>query len=107
RREQARVDVGERLVHAEGRRALKQGRELDQLEVTGDAVGNIEFGVQAQLAQAPTDPAHALEHLLAQPAEGLVQLVAGRLVLARRTLNALRASKPGEVAREVGERGLR
>ena len=50
RREQAGVDVGECLAHAVRGRALKQGRELDELEVARDAVGDVEFGVQAQLA---------------------------------------------------------
>ena len=96
RREQAGVDVGE-----------KQGRELDELEVARDAVGDVEFGIQAQLAEAPADRPHALEHLLAQPAEGLVQLVAGGLDVARRPLNVAVASERAEVTRQVGEGGLR
>ena len=39
--------------------ALHQRRELEQLQVAHDAVGDVEVGVQAQLAEAPADPRDA------------------------------------------------
>ena len=42
--------------------------ELQQLQVAHDAVGDVEVGVQAQLAEAPADARDAREHLLAQHA---------------------------------------
>ena len=46
------VDVRERLLQALALRALQQRRELEQLQVAHDAVGDVEIGVQPQLARA-------------------------------------------------------
>ncbi len=64
--EQAHVDVGERVGEALTVGALQHGGELEQLEVACDAVGDVEVGVEPQLAEAPADAGDAVEHLLAQ-----------------------------------------
>ena len=85
RGQQPRVEVGQRLLDALARRALEQRRELQQLQVAHDPVGDVQIGVQAQLAQAPADARDAREHLLAhhlhRPAK-LLQLGVVALALA-------------------------
>ena len=58
-REQARVDVRQRLGDALPARALKQGGELEQLQVAHHPVGDVQVGVQPQLAETPADPRDA------------------------------------------------
>ena len=74
RGEQSRVDVRERLLELLSDRALQERRELDQLEVANDAVRDVQFGIQAQLAEMPADPRDAVEHLLAQELEGRLEV---------------------------------
>ena len=64
-------------------RALQQRRQLEQLQVAHDAVGDVQFGVQAQLAQAPADARDALEHLFAHQLEGRLQAVVRRRAAVR------------------------
>ena len=53
-----------------------EGGELQQLEVAHNAVGDVEVGVEAQLAQARADARDALQELVAQRLErGLQRLV--------------------------------
>ena len=73
--EQARVDVGERVGEALPVGALQQGGDLQQLEVAHDPVGDVEVGVQPQLAETPADARDPVEHLLAQQLQRRVQLV--------------------------------
>ena len=63
--EQADVDVGQRLRQALPLGALQQGGELQQLQVAHHPVGDVQVGVQPQLAEPPADPRDAREHLLA------------------------------------------
>ena len=65
-REQARVHVRQRVLQALPRRALNQRRELQELEVADDAVGDVKVGIQTQLAETPADARDALEHFVAQ-----------------------------------------
>ncbi len=74
--EQARVDVRQGLAEALALRALHQRRELEQLEVADDPVGDVEVGVQAQLAQAPADAPDAVQDLLAQHGQSRLQRLA-------------------------------
>ncbi len=50
RREQPGVDVGQRLRQLLPGGSLQERRQLEQLQVAHDAVGDVQFGVQAQLA---------------------------------------------------------
>ena len=56
--QQPRVDLGQRVgdrLRAARAGALEQRGELDQLEVAHDGVGDVEVGVEAQLAEPPAD----------------------------------------------------
>ena len=75
--EQPRVDVGERVVEALPVRALQQRGELQQLEVAHDAVGDVEVGVEPQLAEAPADARDGVEYLVAQQLERGLDLAVG------------------------------
>ena len=57
--------------------ALDQRRELDELEVARDGMGDVEVGVEAQLAEALADPRDVLEQLVAQRLERRVQRLLG------------------------------
>ena len=69
----ARQRVGDRLPVA----AVQQRRELDQLEVAHDAVGDVEVGVEAQLAEAPGGARDVAQQLVAQLGERRVQRLVG------------------------------
>jgi hypothetical protein len=88
--QQPRVDLGSASatdMRAAGPCALEQRRELDQLEVAHDGVGDVEVGVEAQLPEPAADLGDGGEQLVAQEPEGRLQ----RLGRARR---APRASPP-------------
>ena len=55
-------------------RALEQRRELEQLQIAHHPVGDVQVGVQPQLAQASADPRDAREHLLAHQMERRLEL---------------------------------
>ena len=55
RREECGVDARQRVGDRLALGPLEQRRELDQLEVAHDAVGDVEVGVEAQLAQPRAD----------------------------------------------------
>ena len=84
------VDARQRVGHRLAGRALDERGELDQLEVAHDAVGDVEVGVQAQLAQAPAGARDRAQQLVAQRGEGRVQ----RLVGAEELLVALLPAAP-------------
>ena len=50
------VDPGQRVGEPLALGAVHERRELDELEVAHDAVGDVEVGVEPQLAQARADP---------------------------------------------------
>ena len=104
RGQQPHVDVGERLRQALALGALDQSRDLQQLEVAHDAVGDVQVGVQAQLAEPAGDTGDALEDLLAKHPQGALQALrrAIAVLLADgRLLAGLRDDRL-EVAGEVG-----
>src|SRR5207253_5556317 len=66
------------------------------LEVADDAVGDVEIGVEPQLADAPTDAAHAAQYLFSQQLKRHLQLPGsgiGRRRLARLILGAVGACR--------------
>ena len=77
----ARQRIGHRLAG----RPIDERGQLDQLQVAHGAVGDVEVGVQAQLAQAPGGARDGAQQLVAQRGEGGVQ----RLVGAEELLGAL------------------
>ena len=79
--EQPRVDVGERLGEALPVGALQERGELEQLEVAHDTVGDVEVGVEPQLAESPADARDGVEHLVAQQPERGVDLAVGVLIV--------------------------
>ena len=85
RAEQRGVDPRQGVGHRLARGAVDERGELDQLEVAHGAVGDVEVGVQAQLAQAPGGARDRAQQLVAQRGEGRVQ----RLVGAEELLGAL------------------
>ena len=85
RAEQRGVDPRQRIGHRLALGPVDERRELDQLQVAHGAVGDVEVGVQAQLAQAPAGARDRAQQLVAQRGEGGVQ----RLVGAEELLGAL------------------
>ena len=83
--------------------AVQQRRELEQLEVAHDAVGDVEVGVEAQLAEARADARDVVQQLVAQRLVGRVQ----RLVGAEQLLLALLPLGAERGARLLGERRRR
>ena len=83
--------------------ARHQRRELDELEVAHDAVGDVEVGVEAQLAQARPQAGDIGEELVAALAEHRLERLGGpeELLLAGLPLRA-----QGD-AGLLGERGRR
>ena len=96
------VDLGQRLLdrHLARARALQQRAELDQLQVADDGVGDVEVGVEAQLAEPPADLGDRRQQLVAQQPERRLQRLGGpeELLLARLPLARDRR------ARLLGER---
>jgi hypothetical protein len=76
---QAGVHISKRLRHALPGRALEQRRELEQLQVANHPVRDVQVGVQAQLAETPTDTCDASEHLLAHHLQRRLELAQCRL----------------------------
>ena len=91
--EQARVDVRKRLRHVLPGRALEQGGELQQLQIAHHPVGDVQVGVQPQLAEAPADPRDAREHLLAHQLKRRLELGSIRR-LRRRVLGGSAVARP-------------
>ena len=79
RLQQPRVDLRQRVGdrHAPGPGALEQRGELDQLEVAHDGVGDVEVGVEAQLAEPPADLGDRGQQLVAQQPERRLQRLGG------------------------------
>ena len=107
RLQQPRVDVRQRLGDRLARGALEQRGDLQQLEVADGRVGDVEVGVEAQLAEARADARDVLEQLVAQLAERGVQRLVGAeellvvlLPLARRA----RRAPPRRTATAAGAR---
>ena len=90
--QQAHVDLGQRLLHRQlaRARALQQRGELDQLQVAHDGVGDVEVGVEAQLAEPAADLGDGRQQLVAQQPERRLQRLRRpeQLLLARLPLAA-------------------
>ena len=110
--QQARVDLGQRLGDRQAALAgaLEQRGELDQLEVAHDGVGDVEVGVEAQLAEPPADLRDRGHQLVAQQPERRLQRLrrAEQLLLARLPLAADRRPRLlGERRRRLARAALR
>ena len=92
---EALVDRPQRVGHRLALRTLDERRELDELEVARDRVGDVEVGVEAQLAEALADPRDVLEQLVAQRLERRVQRLLGteQLLLEHLPLGAERGPR--------------
>ena len=90
-----RVDVLERVRHRLVVAPLQQRRQLDELREAHDAVGDVEVGVEAQLAQAGAEPGDAREQLVAALAKDRVKRLGGpeQLLVARLPLAADRQAR--------------
>ena len=99
RAEQRGVDPRQRIGHRLAGRPVDERGELDQLQVAHGAVGDVEVGVQAQLAQAPAGARDRAQQLVAQRGEGGVQRLVGAEellgALLPRRVAARRAPPPG------------
>ena len=73
---------------------LDQRRDLQQLEVADDPVGDVEVGVQAQLPEPAPDPPDPLGELLPQRLQGPLQPLLGLLAGCRRRSSARDARRP-------------
>ena len=71
------VDPGQRVGEPLALGAVHERRELHELEVAHDAVGDVEVGVEPQLAQARAHPRQRAQEVVAQRDEGGVEGLVG------------------------------
>ncbi len=103
RLQQPRVDLGQRVLDRLRRRslgALDQRRQLEQLHVAHDGVGDVEVGVEAQLAEPAADLRDRRQQLVAQQPERRLQRLRGPEQLLLALLPLAAAGDP----RLLGER---
>ena len=103
RLEQARVHVAQRLGQALALGPGDQRRDLQQLQIPDDGVGDVEVGVEPQLAQAAAGAHRALQQLVAKQPVGRVE----RLGRPEQLLVLVLPFAPDRLPGRVGQRRRR